>query len=131
MEECNQNTQAQLPPGAPTAQVWIRTYRNYDGLMENRTNWFSQHNLKDPRLQENQRVRCEENLEVEIESLRLKIRSEDYFNLNNSVHTGLKGNALHSGLSSFKDIAPKARFEIRVHATRLRFPLDSAGAEAY
>lgn len=109
LEESNAGAQHQLPPGIPSNEVWLRIYRHWEGLNQNREAWFQNVGLKDPKIREYSRMRCEENLKKEIQGFQLIFRKAQYFN--GSEHRSLGGKILHSKLKDFVQNSKQIRFQ--------------------
>ena len=108
LEESNAGAQHQLPPGIPSKEVWIRIYRHWDGLQDNRKTWFENVGLKDPKIHEYRKIRCEENLMKEIKAFQSVVRQSDYFK-DSEEHKNLSGKQLHKDLRSFVKLSKKIR----------------------
>ena len=108
LEESNAGAQHQLPPGIPSKDVWLRIYRHWEGLQENRKAWFENVGLKDPKLHEYTKLRCEENLLKEIHSFQILFRKYKYFE-DSEEHKSLAGKVLHPKLKDFVKLSKKIR----------------------
>ena len=108
LEETNAGAQNQLPPGIPTKDVWLRIYRHWEGLQENRKVWFENASLKDPKDHEYSKLRCEENFEKEICAFQSVFRKSKYFE-NSNEHKSLSGKPLHPKLKDFVELAKHIR----------------------
>ena len=108
LEESNDVAQHQLPPGIPSKEVWLRIYRHWDALQDNRKSWFENVGIKDPKIHEYTKLRCEENLMKEIKAFQSVVRQSDYFK-DSEEHKNLSGKQLHQNLRSFVDLSKKIR----------------------
>ena len=112
-EENNQITQNLLPPGAPSMKTWNWVYRQTNPLLELRNSWFQEQDLKDPKIKDYTKLRCEENLAAEIEAFRVKFRKANYFGYQQGVadmnHFSLSGKQLHPNLKNFLIDSKEAR----------------------
>ena len=111
-EENNQITQNLLPPGAPSVKTWNWVYRQTNPLLELRNSWFEEQGLKDPKIKEYSKLRCEENLSPEIEAFRVKLRKSNYVGyqgVTDLKHASLSGNQLHPNLRNILQDSKEAR----------------------